>query len=71
MNPMTKCEALLRLFLRDDINGQIDPSLDLETLQIELNRLLSGYRIFKEHYAKHIDTKTDILSVRVSRIVRI
>ena len=42
----------------------IDRAHDLEALQVALSALLRGYRIFREPYAKRIDTDVDDLDER-------
>ena len=71
VDPMPKFEELLSLLRQDVIDGQIDPSHDLEALQVSLNAVLRGYRIFKKQYAKRIDTNTKDLDARVTEIVRV
>ncbi len=71
VDPMPMHEEMLSLLRRDVIDGHIDPSHDLEALQVALNSLLRGYRIFHEQYARRIDTDTDDLDRRVSEIVRV
>ena len=71
VDPMPRYEELLSLLRQDVIDGQLDSGQDLEALQVALNALLRGYRIFKAQYAKRIDTDTDDLDARVTEIVRI
>ena len=55
---------------QDVIDGDIDRAHDLEALQVALSALLRGYRIFREPYAKRIDTDVDDLDKRIAEIVR-
>ncbi len=71
VDPMPMHEELLSLLRRDVIKGHIDPEHDLEALQVALNALLRGYRIFHEQYAKRIDTDTNDLDARVTEIIRV
>lgn len=71
VDPMPRHEELLSLLRRDVIDGHIDPAHDLEALQVALNALLRGYRIFHEQYAKRIDTDTDDLDARITEIIRV
>ena len=71
VDPMPRYEELLSLLRQDVIDGQLDSDQDLEALQVTLNALLRGYRIFRAQYAKRIDTDTDDLDARVTEIVRI
>ena len=52
---------------QDVIDGDIDRAHDLEALQVALSALLRGYRIFREPYAKRIDTDVDDLDERDCR----
>jgi len=71
VDPTPMHEELLSLLRRDVIEGHIDPAHDLEALQVALNALLRGYRIFHEQYAKRIDTDTNDLDARVTGIIRV
>jgi hypothetical protein len=67
---MPRYEAALSSLRQDVIDGDIDRAHDLEALQVALSALLRGYRIFREPYAKRIDTDVDDLDERVVMIVR-
>lgn len=71
VDPMPMHEELLSLLRRDVIEGHIDPAHDLEALQVALNALMRGYRIFHEQYAKRIDADPEDLDARVTEIIRI
>ena len=60
-------DAALSVLRQDVIDGDIDRAHDLEALQVALGR---GYRIFREPFAKRIDTHVDDLDERVAAIVR-
>ena len=70
VDPMPQYEAALSSLRQDVIDGNIDPAHDLEALQVALSALLRGYGIFREPYAKRIDTDADDLDERVVAIVR-
>ncbi len=70
VDPMPRYEAALSRLRQDVIDGDIDRAHDLEALQVALSSLLRGYRIFREPYAKRIDTDVDDLDERVAAIVR-
>jgi AcrR family transcriptional regulator len=70
VDPMPQYEAVLRSLRQDVIDGDIDRAHDLEALQVALSALLRGYRIFREPYAKRIDTDVGDLDERVAAIVR-
>jgi AcrR family transcriptional regulator len=70
VDPMPRYEAMLSQLRQDVIDGDIDRGHDLEALQVALSALLRGYRIFREPYAKRIDTDADDLDERVAAIVR-
>ncbi|MDE0887149.1 MAG: TetR/AcrR family transcriptional regulator [Myxococcota bacterium] len=70
VDPMPRYEAALSRLRQDVIDGDIDSAHDLEALQVALSSLLRGYRIFREPYAKRIDTDVDDLDNRVAAIVR-
>ncbi|HIF93687.1 MAG TPA: TetR family transcriptional regulator [Myxococcales bacterium] len=70
VDPMPRYEAALSRLRQDVIDGDIDRAHDLEALQVALSSLLRGYRIFREPYAKRIDTDVDDLDDRVAAIVR-
>jgi len=67
---MPRYEEMLSRLRQDVIDGDIDRAHDLEALQVALSALLRGYRIFREPYAKRIDTDADDLDERVAEIVR-
>jgi len=70
VDPMPRYEAALSRLRQDVIDGDIDRAHDLEALQVALSALLRGYRIFREPYAKRIDSDVDDLDERVAAIVR-
>jgi AcrR family transcriptional regulator len=70
VDPMPRYEEALSSLRQDVIDGDIDRAHDLEALQVALSALLRGYRIFREPYAKRIDTDADDLDERVAEIVR-
>ncbi len=70
VDPMPRFEHLLSELRQDVIDGNVDSSHDLEALQVALNALVRGYRIFHEQYARRIDTDTDDLDTRITEIVR-
>ena len=70
VDPMPRYEAALSRLRQDVIDGDIDRAHDLEALQVALSSLLRGYRIFREPYAKRIDTDASDLDDRVATIVR-
>ena len=70
VDPMPRYEEMLSRLRQDVIDGDIDRAHDLEALQVALSALLRGYRIFREPYAKRIDTDADDLDERVAEIVR-
>ena len=67
---MPRYEEMLSRLRQDVIDGDIDRAHDLEALQVALSALIRGYRIFREPYAKRIDTDVDDLDKRVAAIVR-
>ncbi|MDC0027901.1 TetR/AcrR family transcriptional regulator [Gammaproteobacteria bacterium] len=70
VDPMPLFETLLSSSRQDVIDGYIDPSHDLEALQVALTAMLRGYRIFHKQFAKRIDTDIDDLDERVTKIMR-
>jgi AcrR family transcriptional regulator len=70
VDPMPRYEQMLSSLRQDVIDGDIDRAHDLEALQVALSALLRGYRLFREPYAKRIDTDADDLDERVAKIVR-
>lgn len=70
VDPMPRYEAALSRLRQDVIDGDIDRAHDLEALQVALSSLLRGYRIFREPYAKRIETDVNDLDDRVAAIVR-
>jgi AcrR family transcriptional regulator len=70
VDPMPRYEAMLSQLRQDVIDGDIDRAHDLEALQVALSALVRGYRIFREPYAKRIETDADDLDERVAKIVR-
>ena len=70
VDPMPLFETLLSSSRQDVIDGYIDPSHDLEALQVALTAMLRGYRIFRKQFAKRIDTDIDDLDERVTKIMR-
>jgi AcrR family transcriptional regulator len=70
VDPMPRYEEMLSSLRQDVIDGNIDRAHDLEALQVALSALIRGYRIFREPYAKRIDTDADDLDARVAKIVR-
>ncbi len=70
VDPMPRYEAALSRLRQDVIDGDIDRAHDLEALQVALSSLLRGYQIFREPYAKRIDTNAADLDKRVAAIVR-
>lgn len=70
VDPMPQFEAALSALRQDVIDGDIDRVHDLEALQVTLSALLRGYRIFREPYAKRIDTDAKDLDARVAGIIR-
>ncbi|MDG2308524.1 MAG: TetR/AcrR family transcriptional regulator [Candidatus Binatia bacterium] len=70
VDPMPQYEAALSSLRQDVIDGDIDRAHDLEALQVALSALLRGYRIFREPYAKRIDTGVADLDERVAAIIR-
>jgi len=71
VDPMPMYEPALSQLRQDVINGDIDRSHDLEALQVALNALLRGYRIFRAPYAKRLGIKVSELDTRVTRVIRI
>jgi len=70
VDPMPRYEAALSHLRQDVIDGDIDPAHDLEALQVALSSLLRGYRIFREPFAKRIDTDASDLDDRIAAILR-
>ena len=70
VDTMPQYEAALSSLRQDVIDGDIDRAHDLEALQVALSALLRGYRIFREPYAKRIDTGVADLDERVAAIIR-
>ncbi len=70
VDPMPQYESALSSLRQDVINGDIDRAHDLEALQVALSAVLRGYRIFREPYAKRIETDVDDLDRRVAVIIR-
>jgi AcrR family transcriptional regulator len=70
VDPMPRYEEMLSSLRQDVIDGNIDRAHDLEALQVALSALVRGYRIFREPYAKRIDTDADDLDARVAKIAR-
>lgn len=70
VDPMPRYEEMLSQLRQDVINGEIDQTHDLEALQVALSSLIRGYRIFRNAYAKRIDTDADKLDQRMAQIVR-
>ena len=70
VDPMPRYEAALSALRQDVIDGEIDRAHDLEALQVALSALLRGYRIFRESFARRIDTDVDDLDERVAATVR-
>ena len=70
VDPMPRYEEMLSRLRQDVIDGDIDRGHDLEALQVALSALIRGYRIFREQYAKRIDTDAGDLDERVAEIVR-
>ena len=70
VDPMPAYEAALSGLRQDVIDGDIDRAHDLEALQVALSSLLRGYQIFREPFAKRIDTDVKDLDKRVAAIVR-
>ena len=71
VDPMPLYEPALSQLRQDVINGDIDHAHDLEALQVALNALLRGYRIFRLPYAKRLGIKVGELDIRVTGVVRI
>jgi AcrR family transcriptional regulator len=70
VDPMPQYEAALSRLRQDVIDGDIDRAHDLEALQVAISALLRGYQIFREPYARRIDTNVKDLDKRVAAIVR-
>lgn len=70
VDPMPRFEEALSNLRQDVIDGHVDRAHDLEALQVTLNALLRGYRIFRESYAKRLDTDVEDLDARVAEIAR-
>ncbi len=70
VDPMPRYEAALSRLRQDVIDGDIDRAHDLEALQVALSSVLRGYQIFREPYARRIDTNVKDLDKRVAAIVR-
>jgi AcrR family transcriptional regulator len=70
VDPMPRFDGALSQLRQDVIDGDIDRAHDLEALQVALSALSRGYRIFREPYAKRIDTDVDQLDERVAATVR-
>ena len=71
VDPMPLYEPALSQLRQEVINGDIDRAHDLEALQVALNALLRGYRIFRLPYAKRLGIKVSELDTRVTGIIRI
>ncbi len=71
VDPMPTYEPALSQLRQDVINGDIDRGHDLEALQVTINALLRGYRIFRVPYAKRLGIKVSELDTRVTGIIRI
>lgn len=71
VDPMPLYEPALSQLRQEVINGDIDRGHDLEALQVALNALLRGYRIFRRPYAKRLGIKVSELDTRVTNIIRI
>ncbi|XOV90584.1 MAG: TetR/AcrR family transcriptional regulator [Pseudomonadota bacterium] len=71
VDPIPRFEEAISQLRQDVIDGHIDPSHDLEALQVALSALVRGYRIFHEQYAKRIETDVDDLDARLTKIVRV
>ena len=70
VDPMPRFEEVLSSLRQDVIDGQIDRAQDLEALQVALNALLRGYRIFRSSYARRLQTTEADLEERVVEITR-
>jgi AcrR family transcriptional regulator len=70
VDPMPRYEEMLSSLRESVIDGDIDRDHDLEALQVALSALIRGYRIFREPYAKRIETDAGDLDERVAEIVR-
>jgi AcrR family transcriptional regulator len=70
VDPMPRFEEALSNLRQDVIDGHVDRAHDLEALQVALSALLRGYRIFRESYAKRLDTDVEDLDARVAEIAR-
>lgn len=70
VDPMPRFEEVLSSLRQDVIDGQIDRAQDLEALQVALNALLRGYRIFRSSYARRLQTTEADLDERVVEIAR-
>jgi AcrR family transcriptional regulator len=70
VDPMPLYEPALSQLRQEVINGDIDRAHDLEALQVALNALLRGYRIFRVPYAKRLGIKAGELDTRVTGVMR-
>ncbi|MFT4797562.1 MAG: hypothetical protein ACJAYE_001755 [Candidatus Azotimanducaceae bacterium] len=70
VDPIPFYEDGVSLLRKDVIDGDIHREHDLEALQLEFSAMLSGYRIFREPYAKRLDIDANELDERVSGIMR-
>ena len=70
VDPMPMYEPALSQLRQDVINGDIDRTHDLEALQVALNALLRGYRIFRLPYARRLGIKVSELDTRVTGVIR-
>jgi len=71
VDPMPMYEPALSQLRQDVIDGDVDRGHDLEALQVALNALLRGYRIFRVPYAKRLGIKVSELDTRVTRVIRV
>lgn len=70
VDPMPRFEEALSSLRQDVIDGDIDRAHDLEALQVALSAVLRGYRIFREPYARRLETDAGDLDRRVASILR-
>lgn len=71
LDPMPMYESVLSQLRQEVINGEIDRGHDLAALQVALNAVLRGYRIFRLPYARRLGIRVSELDDRVTRIVRV
>jgi len=71
VDPMPAYESALSQLRKEVIEGNIDRGHDLEALQVCLNAVLRGYRIFRRPYAKRLGIRVGELDDRVTGVVQL